>query len=229
MGVYELKQLPKSNEMTKNSISGNDIQGHQGEDNKHENELDLELYTGETIEIEKEIEDILFQKGRNSTCKIITKQSNGTGFFCKIPYYQKEIKVLFTNNHILNEEMIKIKKNIHFVYKLKRKMIEITPQRICLTNQLLDYTIIEIFDDDGIDDFFEIENKEYEDINEIFLNEDIAIIQYPKGGPLKINGGHLKNINDYNIEHSVSTEHGSSGSPIILFERNFEIIGNHIF
>ena len=222
-----MKKLPKSNDMTKNNISGNDIQAHHGDDSKHENKLDLELYTGETIEIEKEIEDILFQKGRNSTCKIITKESNATGFFCKIPYYQKEIKVLFTNNHILNEEMIKIKKNIHFVYKLKRKMIEITPKRLCLTNQLLDYTIIEIFDDDGIDDFFEIENKEYEDINEIFLNEDIAIIQYPKGGPLKINGGHLKNINDYNIEHSVSTEHGSSGSPIILFERNFEIIGIH--
>ena len=187
----------------------------------------LELYTGETIEIEKEIEDILFQKGRNSTCKIITKESNATGFFCKIPYYQKEIKVLFTNNHILNEEMIKLKENIHFVYKLKRKMIEITSKRICLTNQLLDYTIIEIFNDDGIDDFFEIENNNYNDINEIFLNEDIAIIQYPKGGPLKIYGGHLKNINDYNIEHTVSTDYGSSGSPIILFERNFEVIGIH--
>ena len=144
-----IQKLPKSNKKTKN-------------------EIDLELYTGETIEIEKEIEDILFQKGRNSTCKIITKESNATGFFCKIPYYQKEIKVLFTNNHILNEEMIKIKKNIHFVYKLKRKMIEITPQRICLTNPLLDYTIIEIFDDDGIDNFFEIENKEYK---EFYHNE----------------------------------------------------------
>ena len=48
-------------------------------------------------------------------------------------------------------------------------MIEITSKRICLTNVLLDKTIIELFDDDGIDDFFEIENKKYEDINKILL------------------------------------------------------------
>jgi hypothetical protein len=116
---------------------------------KVKSNVDLELYNGETIELEKEIEEDLFKRGRNSTCKIITKESNATGFFCKIPYYKKIINVLFTNNHILNEKMIEVGNKIHFVYKLKRKMIEITSKRICLTNQLLDYTIIEIFDDDG--------------------------------------------------------------------------------
>jgi len=35
--------------------------------------------------------------------------SKGTGFFCKKPYINnKELKVLITNNHIINLEMEKI-------------------------------------------------------------------------------------------------------------------------
>ena len=62
MGGYESNQLPKSNEITKNSISGNDIQGHQDDDKKHENELDLELYTGETIKLKKKLKIFYFKK-----------------------------------------------------------------------------------------------------------------------------------------------------------------------
>ena len=189
--------------------------------------LELELYTGDSIEIDKKIVDILIKKGEMATYKIITKNNNGTGFFCKIPLYNQLIKFLFTSNHIINKDLIKTGNNIHFVYKLKRKKIEITDNRKCFTNEELDYTCIEIFDEDEIEDFFDVENKEYKDINEHFLNEDIAIIQYPKGGPLKINAGHLKEINENMIKHTVSTDYGSSGSPIILYERNNEILGIH--
>ena len=189
--------------------------------------LDFELYTGEDIEIDKKIEDILIKKGEMATCKIITKNSNGTGFFCKIPLYNQLIKFLFTSNHIINKDLIKTGNNIHFVYKLKKKKIKIADNRKCFINEELDYTCIEIFDEDEIEDFFDVENKEYKDINEYFLNEDIAIIQYPKGGPLKINAGHLKEINENMIKHKVSTDYGSSGAPIILYERNYEILGIH--
>ena len=37
---------------------------------KVKSNVDLELYNGETIELEKEIEEDLFKRGRNSTCKI---------------------------------------------------------------------------------------------------------------------------------------------------------------
>ena len=49
----------------------------------------------------KKIEECNFKNVE--TCKIITKESNANDFFCKITYYQKEIKVLFINNNILNE------------------------------------------------------------------------------------------------------------------------------
>ena len=222
------KNNPKKNDDKKNLISQKPkIIDNKLNENESDKNLDLELYTGDDIEIDKKIEDVLIKKGEMATCKIITKNNNGTGFFCKIPLYNQLIKFLFTSNHLINKDLIKTGNNIHFVYKLKRKKIKITDNRKCFTNEDLDYTCIEIFDEDEIEDFFEAENKEYEDINENFLNEDIAIIQYPKGGPLKINAGHLKEINENIIKHTVSTDYGSSGSPIILYERNNEILGIH--
>ena len=85
-------------------------------------------------------------------------------------------------------------------------------------------TCIEILNKDNIEDFFEIEDC---NIFNNYNNEDIAIIQYPKGEYMKIKTGHLKEINDYEIIHSVDTDKGSSGSPIILLSRKFKIIGIH--
>ena len=57
-----------------------------------------------------------------------------------------------------------------------------------------------------------------------YNNEDIAIIHYPNGRDMEINGGHFIEICNNNILHSVSTEDGSSGSPIILLLRKKRII-----
>ena len=39
---------------------------------------------------------------KNCICKILTNDGKkGTGFFCKIPYLNKLLPVLVTNNHIL--------------------------------------------------------------------------------------------------------------------------------
>ncbi len=48
------------------------------------------------------------EKKLDTICKILKEEENdGTGFFCKINIKGKEMKVLFTNNHILNENNIK--------------------------------------------------------------------------------------------------------------------------
>ena len=65
---------------------------------------EIEIDCGDNLEISKETERKLFKKGKLATCKIITDNWNGSGFFCKI---HKKIKMLFTNNHILNNEFIK--------------------------------------------------------------------------------------------------------------------------
>ena len=50
-------------------------------------------------------------------------------------------------------------------------------------------------------------------------------MQYKKD--LFLKAGHLIQINEEKIKHSVTTCKGSSGSPIILLLRDFKIIGIH--
>ena len=79
-----------------------------------------------------------------------------------------------------------------------------------------------IINDDKIEDFYEIEIENHDN----YLNEDICIMQYPKG-LLTLKVGHLKKIDKEQIQHSVTTFKGSSGSPIILLLRDYKIIGIH--
>ena len=53
------------------------------------------------------------QKKLDTICKILKEKENGTGFFCKINIKWKEIKALFTNNYMLNENNI----NKHSIIK----------------------------------------------------------------------------------------------------------------
>ena len=184
---------------------------------------EIEIDCGDNLEIDKETETKLFEKGKLATCKIITQYCCGSGFFCVIPFKKKKIKMLFTNNHVLNNESIKVGNIIRCAYKENLKKIEITKERFCHTNEELDYTCIQIFNDDKIEDFYEIEIEN----NNNYLNEDICIMQYPKGGPLTLKAGHLKKIDKEQIQHSVTTFKGSSGSPIILLLRDHKIIGIH--
>ena len=135
------------------------------------------------------------------------------------------MKVLFTNNHILNKNSIKEGEIIKCRYKNEIKKFEIK-NRKCFTNEELDYTCIEILNEDKIEDFFEIENENSNNPKE-YNGEDIALPQYPKGGPLKINAGCLVKIEGNQIFHYVTTFKGSSGSPIILLLRKYKIIGIH--
>ena len=127
----------------------------------------------------------------------------------------------------MNEESLKIGKIINIIYKGKNKDIKITKDRLIFTDSRnykngLDYSCIEIFDSDGIEDFYEIFNDNFS-----FGNEILFCKWYYNRGELSIQSGHLKNIKNYKIFHIFDTEYGCSGSPIILSYRNFKIIGIH--
>ena len=195
---------------------------------KNHNELEADF--GESIELDKETEEFLKNKSNSATCKIISQSENGeplhgTGFFCKIPLGKNVIKFLFTNNHILNQNSIKEGEIVKCSYKKNLKKFEIK-KRICFTNEELDYTCIEILNEDKIEDFFEIENENSNNPKE-YDSEDIAIPQYANSGPLKINAGYLVKIEKNQIYHYVTTYKGASGSPIILLLRKYKIIGIH--
>ena len=180
---------------------------------------------------------IITQMERN-ICKINIGQTQGTGFFCKIPFPNKEnmIPVLMTNNHvinddILNQENFKLKLDIEKEEDFKE--IILNKNRMKYTNEEYDITIIEKKEEDNINHYLELDDIIINDIvnninkNKGYINETIYIIQYPEG-ELSVSYGILDKIYEdkkYNFNHKCSTRGGSSGSPILNI--NNKIIGIH--
>ena len=129
-------------------------------------------------------------------------------------------KALFTNNHVIN----KINNNIKIEYLNKK--YKLTLNRRIYTNKNLDYTCIEILDTDIYNNYFKMDNVIFLK-KEILNNIEIFILQYPNNGPLKFQIGRIMNINNNVIKHSVPTDFGSSGSPLIKRSQLNLIIGIH--
>jgi len=182
-----------------------------------------------------EIEDLLNKE--NSMCKIKFKKNlnnklencTGSGFFLTFKY--KEIpfnKCLITNNHVINgagdNDYIRIE------YQKHGKEIEITKnkkERNVITDEFLDYTIIELFDDDDFKNFFRIDQDIINNGLSVFENHDIFVLQYPNGKEFSFSFGKVLSINNKKLRHNCSTTFGSSGSPVISRSSNESIIGLH--
>ena len=194
---------------------------HKIEQNKNNKERIKEDYLPTHAEPITKDEILKLYSYESALCKIKNNDKTGTGFFCEIS--DKNIpfkKVLFTNNHVINN----INNNIIIEYL--NKEYKLTLNRRIYTNENLDYTCIEILDTDIYKNYFEIDNT-------IFLKKEILngieafILQYPKNGPLKFQVGRIIDINNNEIKHSVPTDHGSSGSPLIKRNQLNLIIGIH--
>ena len=173
---------------------------------------------------------LILNQLKKCICKIENKNGKGTGFFCYIPYKNKKLEVMITNNHIIDEEILKTNEMIKISLNDDKeiKNIKIKNRKI-YTSKKYDTTIIEINSEiDKIYDYLELDNKIFnENIN--ICNRSIYILQYPKALNIQkaaISYGIMKNIEEYNINHYCCTEHGSSGSPILQLS-NKKIIGIH--
>ena len=170
-------------------------------------------------------------------CKINLGKSQGTGFFCKLPFpdLNNMLPVLITNNHIINNELL-YKNNEKFEIDIynesELKEIDIN-NRIKYTNEEYDITIIEIKKEDKINNYLELDEMILNDIinninkNKIYIKETIYIIQFPEN-KLSVSYGIIENIYKdriYNFNHKCSTKGGSSGSPILNI--NNKLIGIH--
>ena len=177
------------------------------------------------FDIEKSMCKITFETLEGNTGK-------GSGFFCDLEGKDLPFKyALFTNNHVLNESNIEIGNSFDFEYnssdKIIKKEIKITENRKVFTNKELDYTCIELFESDGILDYFKIEPNLFKSDKNFLKNNDIFILQFPKGNDLSFSYGKILSLKGGKILHSASTESGSSGSPIIRRSKNYYIIGFH--
>ena len=203
-------------------------------------DLHKEKYTEKaTIPVTIQGTEIILDQMKNYICKIHKDGKKGTGFFCKIPFPDKFnlLKVLVTNNHILNEKDIAINKEIIMSLNDDKifKSIKIDNSRKKFSSKELDVTFIEIQEEkDNIDKFLEIDDKLLENAqnfkgfyNDIYSKKSIYILNYPEGNNIVVSYGLLKDIqNETYISHYTCTKEGSSGSPILSLN-NFRVIGIH--
>ena len=172
-----------------------------------------------------------YKQKENAICKLISDSGTplGTGFFCQTKIKNKTIKFLLTCNHVLGKSKIQIGSIIQLKDKDSTKNIKITNNRFVCSNEELDYTCIEIFDNENFDNYFEIDpNINCDNPFEQYIDDSFAIMQSPGDEDVSVAKGKIEEIkNNKNIIHSVSTNDGSSGSPIILSTENLNVIGTH--
>ena len=187
---------------------------------------------------EATFEDIqmMLHQMRTTICKIGIEEFLGTGFFCKIPipFLNNMLRVLITNNHIVNRELLfQEDAQISIQTKEDYKILDLN-DRIKYTSEEFNITIIEIKDDDQINNFLELDetlNKDIimnSDINTRFIDETIYTLQY-SNDRLSVSFGILKNIFEdrkYRFSHRCCTKLGSSGSPVLNIN-NSKVIGVH--
>ena len=177
-----------------------------------------------TIEKTKKILDQM----QNCVCKIKNMKGKGTGFFCKIPVENGKMPVLMTNNHLIDEEILK-KNNINVSLNDDKEKIniKIDNNRKLYTSKKYDTTIIEIKPEkDKIKFFLELDEDIFQDN---ISKETIYILQYPKNldeQKAAVSYGILNKLIDFDLIHHCCTEEGSSGSPILKLSNN-KVIGIH--
>ena len=171
---------------------------------------------------------------KKSSCKIENEKGNGSGFFCLIPFPDKanRLPVLMTNNHVLPKEDIMKDKIINICMNNHKFSIYIDESRKTYTNEKYDITIIEINIKDKLDinTFLEIDDSIYkENPYEYLKARSIYLIHYPKSSNNpEFAVGKIKylTLDTKTIEHTCTSEFGSSGSPILDLKTN-KILGIH--
>lgn len=180
----------------------------------------------------------IIQQMEKCICKIMCENGHGTGFFCKIPFpdMNNMLPVLITNNHIIRDELLyqeNAKINIEIKEENNIKEFNLN-NRIKYTNNEFDITIIEIKEQDGINNFLELEDNlikkifNESDINKEYIYDTFYTIQYPEGN-LSVSYGVIKNVEgerQFLFAHRCSTTAGSAGSPILNIKNN-KVIGIH--
>ena len=168
---------------------------------------------------------------RNSICKIKINQINGTGFFCKIPYENNTMNVLMTNYHILDKEYYNKNDALNLFINDEKdvKIINLKINRTTYFSEIYDLALIELKESDGIpiNIYLDLDDNLFKkEINAFYDKKSIYVLQYPLGNDAAVSYGLSKEINNYEIKHTCSTEHGSSGSPILNLSNN-KVIGIH--
>ena len=165
----------------------------------------------------------------NSVCRIINGNKTGTGFLCLIPFPNIEyrLKVLITCHHVFNDITIGNRIKVIFYNGIQKEIIIDGIRRVYTSNrEKYDITIIELKDNEfDISYYLRIDDDLFLK-NEIKINQQIYIIQYPKGIEVKSNNGTIQNKIKNEIMYYLNTYEGSSGAPIFNLN-SYKVIAIH--
>jgi len=182
--------------------------------------------------------EIIYKQMKKSVCKICLKNGEkGTGFLCQIlfPEPKRLLKMFITNNHLINRDFLKKEKCIKVTFDNDKVIKTISlKNKKTYTNKEYDITIIEIKKEDEINDnaFLDADDIKIEKSFYGNIGNTIYILHYPNIGneqKLSISLGVRKQYildSKCDFKHYCSTEHGSSGSPILNLS-NKKVIGIH--
>ena len=165
----------------------------------------------------------------NSICIISIPTYKGKNMGTCFFMYIKNKKYLITNSHVIPERLIERKKIVEVINNIGEKFsIKLDKEEriiICISKPY-DITAIEILEKDKLDNIKYLEYV-YDDMNK-YINKEVFILQHPEGKELHIASGIIKNIDEtiFEFEHTLDTDYGSSGSPVLLNE-NYKVIGIH--
>lgn len=216
-------EIFKSNKLNlkKNTLSFQD---------KSEKEIKVKINDLDKSDEEKEIKDTMKINSIINKCIVKInmkveiddnefKDISDDGFLCNIN--NQNLKVLITYSDIIDEEFLDNQEKLIFFIGNEKKEINIEKHRYKLVLQGLNFTVIEILDEDGIsnNNFLEIDDS----INsKNYNNKDIIFINFH--GDIFCNTCHKdKIINIDNIFILQEIEELNKG--IILLNNNLNIIG----
>ena len=180
-------------------------------------------FLGGNIELERKV----FDEAVKSVCKIIVERKMGSGFFLKIDGSKK---YLITAYHVISENDINEDINLEIynktlmVLKLENRDIKYLKEK--------DITIIEIKEADEIfkDIKFLYYDSNYIYGYEIYKNKKVLNLRLLSDETFSFATGVIKEVNNFQFEHTISMDWGSSGGPIILLNDNsndIPVIGIH--
>ena len=162
-----------------------------------------------------------------SVCKIYVSNKHCTGFFLKIQNDQKTLYILITSYQLIPLKLDKINNEIEIIQKsenINRKIMLNNNERriVCLEDK--DVTAIEILEKDYLINNVKFLNYDLDcKTNEYgnYIDIDVFIMHYPKEKYLECNSGKITFIKskEFQFHHTLDTDEGSSGSPILLFEK----------
>lgn len=151
----------------------------------------------------------------------------GLGFFVGYPIQKDNnlLNVLLTCKHVLKKDIVYSKKDIKIKVNDAIKNISLSKKRKKWSSEDLDYSCIEILDDDGIDDYYQLDDiilkKDYS--NDLYLNNmksSIIIFAIMKNKRRGHSIGLIKNKKDHLFAHNCNTYPGCSGGAIVNKNNN---------